>query len=68
MVSGLDMDRAKAVAALAPEPVGTFLCRFSWSNFGTLVLTCKVPAGTPNAEDMGEYGIMNIQVGGRGVG
>ena len=57
------------MAALAPEPVGTFLCRFSWSNFGTLVVTCKVAQGTPNSEDMGEYAIMNIQVGlGEGEG
>lgn len=60
LVAGLDMDRAKAVHALADEQQGTFLCRFSWSNFGTLVLTCKVAAGTPNAEEMGTYGIMNI--------
>jgi len=41
IVSGFDMDRATAIAALAAEPPGTFICRFSMNQIGCLVLSCK---------------------------
>ena len=42
IVSGFDMDRTNAIAALASEPPGTFICRFSMNQIGCLVLSCKV--------------------------
>ena len=41
VVSGFDMDRVGTVTALAKEPPGTFICRFSMSQPGCLVLSCK---------------------------
>ena len=35
------MDRVGTIQALANEPCGTFICRFSMSQPGCLVLTCK---------------------------
>jgi hypothetical protein len=43
------MDRHGTVTALRNEPAGTFICRFSMSQPGCLVLTCKAP-GHPNAD------------------
>lgn len=43
IVSGFDMDRRRAIGALAAQPVGTFICRFSMNQPGCLVLSCKVP-------------------------
>jgi hypothetical protein len=42
IVSGFDMDRRHAISALAGQPVGTFICRFSMNQPGCLVLSCKV--------------------------
>lgn len=42
IVSGFDMDRRRAISALAAQPVGTFICRFSMNQPGCLVLSCKV--------------------------
>lgn len=42
IISGFDMDRSKATAALANQPLGTFICRFSMNRSGCLVLSCKV--------------------------
>ncbi len=53
VISGFDMDRAGTVAALANEPCGTFVCRFSMSQSGCLVLTCKVGEGHPQADANG---------------
>lgn len=44
VISGFDMDRAKATAALAAQPLGTFICRFSMNRSGCLVLSCKARA------------------------
>ncbi len=52
VISGFDMDRAGTISALANEPAGTFICRFSMSQPGCLVLTCKSPAH-PKADGMG---------------
>lgn len=41
----------RALHALARQPAGTFVCRFSMSQPGCLVLTCKVIPGTPNADN-----------------
>jgi hypothetical protein len=38
------------VAALANEPAGTFVCRFSMSQPGCLVLSVKAAAGHPKAD------------------
>jgi hypothetical protein len=46
------MDRQGTVTALRSEPAGTFICRFSMSQPGCLVLTCKAP-GHPNADGDG---------------
>ncbi|GIL70201.1 hypothetical protein Vretimale_3493 [Volvox reticuliferus] len=53
VISGFDMDRAGTIAALANEPAGTFICRFSMSQPGCLVLTCKVGTVHPRADPMG---------------
>lgn len=53
VVSGFDMDRAGCVQALAHEPAGTFVCRFSMSQPGCLVLTCKTGHSHPNADSDG---------------
>lgn len=50
VISGMDMDRCRTSQALAREPAGTFICRLSWSEPGSLVLTCKVPEGHPAAD------------------
>jgi hypothetical protein len=42
IISGFDMDRARATQALAGQPLGTFVCRFSMNQGGVLVLSCKV--------------------------
>ncbi|KAJ9518665.1 hypothetical protein QJQ45_018756, partial [Haematococcus lacustris] len=51
VISGFDMDRQGCEHALAAEPVGTFVCRFSLSQPGSLVLSCKV-APTSNADNL----------------
>jgi hypothetical protein len=43
------MDRQGTVAALRAEPPGTFICRFSMSQPGCLVLSTKAP-GHPNGD------------------
>ncbi|GLC44187.1 hypothetical protein PLESTM_001565000 [Pleodorina starrii] len=53
VISGFDMDRAGTITALANEPAGTFICRFSMSQPGCLVLTCKVSTVHPRADAMG---------------
>ena len=53
VISGLDMDRCRTSQALAREPPGTVICRLSWSEPGSLVLTCKVPAGNQAADSDG---------------
>ncbi|CAD7697834.1 unnamed protein product [Ostreobium quekettii] len=60
VISGLDMDRGRTAQALAREPPGTFICRLSWSEPGSLVLTCKVAPGTPAAD--GE-GLLHVIIG-----
>jgi hypothetical protein len=52
VIAGFDMDRQGTVQALRSEPAGTFICRFSMSQPGCLVLTCKAP-GHPNADGDG---------------
>ena len=42
VVCGFDVDHRRAVRALAGQPPGTFLCRFSLSQPGNFVLVCKV--------------------------
>jgi hypothetical protein len=49
VIAGFDMDRLGTVAALRNEPAGTFICRFSMSQPGCLVLSTKAPAH-PNAD------------------
>lgn len=49
VIAGFDMDRLGTVQALSLEPVGTFICRFSMSQPGCLVLTCRVAPTHPNA-------------------
>ncbi|GBF88728.1 hypothetical protein Rsub_01629 [Raphidocelis subcapitata] len=49
IIAGFDMDRLGTVAALRSEPSGTFICRFSMSQPGCLVLSTKAPAH-PNAD------------------
>lgn len=47
IVSGFDMDAQAAEAALAVQPIGTFVCRLCMRQAGCLVLSCKViPAHT----------------------
>lgn len=53
VISGFDMDRIGTVQALAREPAGTFIIRFSMSQPGCLVLSCKVTQGHPNADEHG---------------
>lgn len=53
VISGLDMDRCRTSQALAREPPGTFICRLSWSEPGSLVLTCKVSPGNQAADGDG---------------
>ena len=48
IVSGFDMDRRRAITALAAQPVGTFICRFSMNQPGCLVLSCKVRHPPPS--------------------
>jgi len=61
VVCGFDMDRQGTVQALTSEPAGTFLCRFSMSQPGCLVLSCKTVAGHPKAEaDDLIHAIINI--------
>jgi len=50
VISGFDMDRVGTVQALAKEPAGTFICRFSMSQPGCLVLSCKTIPGHPKAD------------------
>jgi hypothetical protein len=38
--------------ALAAEPVGTFVCRFSMSQPGCLVLSCKTAAEMGNPDNL----------------
>ncbi|KAI8474663.1 MAG: hypothetical protein J3K34DRAFT_366046, partial [Monoraphidium minutum] len=52
VVAGFDTDRMGCVAALRSEPAGTFVCRFSMSQPGCLVLTLKAP-GHRSADDDG---------------
>jgi len=52
VIAGFDMDRQGTVNSLRAEPPGTFICRFSMSQLGCLVLTCKAP-GHPNADGDG---------------
>ena len=54
VVSGFDMDRVGTVQALAAEPPGTFIVRFSLSQPGCLVLTCKTTpeSGQGDASDL----------------
>ena len=47
IISGFDMDRTQAANALAGQPLGTFVCRFSMNQRGTLVLSVKVCARVP---------------------
>ena len=42
VISGFDMDRVGTIQALSTEPTGTFICRFSMSQPGCLVLACKI--------------------------
>ena len=58
IISGFDMDRAAATNALAGQPLGTFVCRFSMNQRGTLVLSVKVPA-TPCDIDCGSAEFSN---------
>jgi hypothetical protein len=53
VIAGFDMDRLGTVQALSLEPVGTFICRFSMSQPGCLVLSCRVPESHPNADGDG---------------
>lgn len=43
VISGFDTDRQAAASALRSEPPGTFVVRFSLSQPGSLVITCKAP-------------------------
>lgn len=62
VVCGFDMDRQGTVTALATEPAGTFLCRFSMSQPGCLVLSCKTVQGHPKAEaDDLIHAIINVR-------
>jgi len=61
VIAGLDMDRQGTVQALMQEPSGTFICRFSMSQPGCLVLSTKVTPGYPNADADGLlHAIINI--------
>eukprot|EP00892_Ulva_mutabilis_P011997 jgi/Ulvmu1/916/UM101_0025.1 len=51
IISGFDMDRTKAVAVLATQPVGTFICRFSMLNPGSMILSCKVSPETIGVQE-----------------
>lgn len=42
VICGFDVDHRRAVRALADQPPGSFLCRFSLSRPGNFVLVCKV--------------------------
>ena len=65
------------VAALASEPTGTFVCRFSMSQPGCLVLSVKAAAGHPKADAnnlihaiirvSGERGLEATRRGGAGL-
>eukprot|EP00798_Chlamydomonas_sp_ICE-L_P011688 gene11688-34411_t len=50
VVCGFDIDRLGTVHALSKEPAGTFVCRFSMSQPGCLVLSCKTVANHPKAD------------------
>eukprot|EP00798_Chlamydomonas_sp_ICE-L_P031814 gene31814-7016_t len=50
VVCGFDMDRIGTVHALSKEPAGTFVCRFSMSQPGCLVLSCKTIPNHPKAD------------------
>lgn len=52
-----------SLQALCAEPAGTFICRFSMSQPGCLVLSCKVALGHPKADDSGVIQAI-IKVGG----
>eukprot|EP00201_Polytomella_parva_P015858 CAMPEP_0175065646 /NCGR_PEP_ID=MMETSP0052_2-20121109/16053_1 /TAXON_ID=51329 ORGANISM="Polytomella parva, Strain SAG 63-3" /NCGR_SAMPLE_ID=MMETSP0052_2 /ASSEMBLY_ACC=CAM_ASM_000194 /LENGTH=264 /DNA_ID=CAMNT_0016332229 /DNA_START=136 /DNA_END=926 /DNA_ORIENTATION=+ len=52
-ISGFDMDRVGTVNALVNEPNGTFICRFSMSQPGCLVLSCKVGKFHPRSDSEG---------------
>lgn len=53
VVAGFAVDRVRAVELLEEEPVGTFICRFSLSQPGSLVVSCKVHACCTTADEDG---------------
>lgn len=62
VIAGFDMDRLGTVTALAKEPAGTFICRFSLSQPGCLVLSTKVPPGCQSADhDNLLHAIINVR-------
>ena len=61
VVAGFDMDRQGTVSALRAEPAGTFICRFSMSQPGCLVLTCKAPAHAGADADGLVHAIIRIE-------
>jgi hypothetical protein len=50
VIAGVRVPRAAAAAALRGQPAGTFLCRVSGSEPGTLIVTARVGAAHPNAD------------------
>lgn len=64
IISGFDMDRVGTIQALSNEPAGTFICRFSMSQPGCLVLTCKtVPGHACSDKDNLLHAIIKVRAG-----
>eukprot|EP00892_Ulva_mutabilis_P011942 jgi/Ulvmu1/911/UM101_0020.1 len=59
IVCGFDMDGRAAEAALAPQPVGTFLCRLCMRQPGCLLLSCKVD---PRTASVDESRVMHVAI------
>jgi hypothetical protein len=50
LVSGPAVGRAAVAAALRPQPPGTFLCRVSLGQPGSLIVSCRAAAEHPQAD------------------
>ena len=55
IVCGFEIDHYHAVGALRQQPAGTFLCRFSLSQPGNMVLVCKVRVYSPCAGSKAQF-------------
>lgn len=61
-IAGINFDRSTVAAALRNQPPGTFICRVSLTQPGSLVISCRVPPSLASPDDSSGDGVVHLMV------